>query len=102
MEDPLADNPPGLDSREEIAEEIERRGHDPMDIKSNQQLTFGWSLLHRGESGNRPGGRSEETMALEAERVISAANERDVELSDPVDLELEQVPNEFEDGWLIK
>lgn len=92
-DDPLADNPPSLDTRGEIAAEIESRGHDPMDIDSNDRLAFGWSLLHEGESGDRLGGRSEETVALEAERVIDAADERNVSLSDPIGLELEQVPD---------
>lgn len=100
--DPLADNPDNLDSRAEIAAEIESRGHDPMDIDSNDRLTFGWALLHNGEPGERLDDRSEETVALGAERLISAAHDRDVELSDPVDVAEEQVPDRYEDGWLIK
>lgn len=95
--DPLEDNPPDLDTRAEIAEEIRDRGHDPMDIRSNEQLTFGWSLLH----GDAPGDRSDETVALEAERIIDAAAERDVELEDPVFVDEGEVDDAFMDGDLI-
>lgn len=99
--DPLRDNPDRLDTRAEVADEIRRRGHDPMDIRRNDQLTFGWSLLHSGGPGSRLGGRAEETVALEAERIISAAGERDVELREPLDLALERIPDHFEDDDLI-
>jgi hypothetical protein len=97
MVDPLADNPPELDTRAEIAEEVRSRGHDPMDIRSNDQLVFGWSLLH----GDAPGDRSDETVALEAERIIDAADERGIMLEDPVDVDETKVDDRFLDGDLI-
>lgn len=70
--DPLDDNPPHLDERDEISEFIEGKGINAMNIRSQQETLLANALLEGMAEGTvEPGQRSRRDIALEHERVRS-------------------------------
>jgi hypothetical protein len=100
-DDPLADNPPQFDEREEIAAFLRDQGHDPMDISKDgalngPRISEGNAILHSWEDDapDERGGRSDFAVMVGWERVEDAANEAGIEIEAPPDVDAD-LP-----GWL--
>ena len=92
---PLKDNPTSLDERDEIAAHIAARGFDPMNIQDEEDAIFAWSILNawEDEPPSKRGGRTDQDVALEAERVEDRLIELGVNVQEPVEVDTDE-------GWL--
>lgn len=88
MPDYFEDNPEDLDTAGEIRGAIRAAGGNPMDVDTEQQATFGWSILN-GWEDDPPDSRADpEVLAAEAEMVAdSLQNEYGVDVMDWPDIE---------------
>lgn len=76
-DDPLANNPDGLDTRAEIRDDLRDDGINPMDVDSQDKAQAGWSYLHsfEDEPPADRGGRTDSQLAAESEMVADALDE---------------------------
>lgn len=81
------DNPPGLDTPEEVKMSLDEDGLDPMDVDSVEEATFGHSLVHAFADDPDHGGRTEVQLEAEHDMTVEAMIEFGVEHDSPLDLE---------------
>lgn len=72
MFDFFANNPDRLDTPAEIRDRVRAAGGDPMDIGTQEQAQFAWSLLHSWEDDPPPSRTDPAVMAAETEFVADA------------------------------
>lgn len=69
------DNPPDLDTPQEVRESLRADGLDPMDTDSKQQASFGHSLTHSFADDPDLGGRTPEQLEAEHDMTVDAMEE---------------------------
>lgn len=80
-------NPPGLDTPEEVRASLRADRLDPMDVDTKEEAVFGHSLVHAFADDADHGGRTEAQLEAEHDLTVDAMEDFGVGHDTPLDKE---------------